>query len=83
MDQLKRPASLATKQTTRPRGGGGVFPHALTATELGDDVVEVFLRAEPFRSSTSTIAAMSHMSETVASSMDMVSRVGQLLFMRS
>ena len=79
MDQLMRPASLTTRLPRR----GGIFPHVLTATEPGDDVVEVFLRAEPFRSSTSTIAAMSHMSETVASSMDMVSRVGQLLFMRS
>src|SRR2546427_2766682 len=47
--------------------------------ELCDDVVEVLLCAQPFRSSTSTMAAISHMSETVASSRDMLSRLGRLL----
>ena len=49
----------------------------ILAPKLGDDVVQVLLRAESFRSSTSTMAAISHMLEMVGSSMDMVSRLGR------
>lgn len=49
--------------------------------ELGDDVIAVLLVQRPFRSNTSTIAAISHMLETVASLIDMLSRVGRLLDM--
>lgn len=43
-----------------------------------DDVVKVLLVQGPFRSSASTIAAISHMLEMVASLMAMVSRLGRL-----
>ena len=45
MDQLMRPATMATRLTTRLPGGGGVFLHAIKTAELHVNVVEVFLRA--------------------------------------
>jgi hypothetical protein len=45
MDQLMRPATMATRLTTRLPGGGGVFLHAIKTEELHVNVVEVFLRA--------------------------------------
>src|SRR5436853_5394564 len=54
----------------------------MLATELGDDVIEVLLLAEalPFEHF-HNVRNLSHMLETVASSKDMLSRLGRSVLM--
>ena len=51
------------------------------ASRLCADIVEVLLVQRPFFSSSSTIAAISHMLKIVASSRDRMSRVGRSVLM--
>jgi len=73
---------LGLSQQVRLREGG--FRNAgagILAARLGDDVIEVVLRAEALRSRTSTIEAISYILEMVASSRDMVSHLGRSVLM--
>jgi hypothetical protein len=75
---------LSFGEKTRLRKGGlRNIDTGIRAAKLGDDLVEILFRAEALRSNTSTIAAISHMFETVASSRDMVSRLGRSLLKES
>lgn len=72
---------LSFSEEVRLREGG--FRNAGTrilSAKIGDDVVEVLLRAQALALQYSTIAAISHMFEMVASSGDMVSRLGRSVF---
>jgi len=71
--------SVSVRRYGLREGGFRDFGSQVLATELGDDVVEVLLRAEALPFEHFHKAAISHMLETVTSSMARVSRLGRSL----
>jgi len=63
-------------------GSEGTLPPGETSMDLTVCVEYVLLRAQALPSNTYTTAAISHTLEKVASSRDMLSRVGRLVLIR-
>ena len=69
------------EQVRLRKGGLRNAGTGILAAEFGDDLVEVLLRAEALPFEHFHMAAISHMLEMVASSIDMLSRVGRCSLM--